>query len=167
LLDLSNKKYDASVNLIVTYETDSLRFSNPLRTLRVVADTRYEGMLFDRYSIDRVVSVDVMPSWLDVDERGMIIFDHIPLDPDLYYEELPSIEFDIYYSDGTMGTCILSIIVLKEELTLENINDVLPEGDPMINSLLLGCSPPSCTDDCTLPEVCEVISKTSCFCSSG
>ena len=166
ILDLSDPKYVSSDNYIVTYVSNAGTHGGALKIVRPVANELTTHMLFDRYSIERVVAVNNVPSWLSVDERGIVIFDNPPLDDGLNYKILPSIEFDTYYRDGSVGSFILSVTVTKDELNMYNVEELLPDGDPLIKSILLACQTASspCGDDCIAPEVCEFITKSNCFC---
>lgn len=166
LLDLTDPKYVGSKNLVTTYVTKSKNYAPLFRSLYVVAGTPFEGMAFDRYKMERIVSIGDTPEWLSVDERGMIEIDNLTLDEGTLYNEFDPVEFTVTFRDGSVGYSTLVIIGTAQKIDKTNVEEILPPGDPLIESVLYaGCNPGTCTDDCTLPQVCDVISKSACFCN--
>lgn len=166
LLDISDPKYDNSENVLVVYETAKFDNVYPFKTLYVPAGSIKHIIIFDKLAISRIEYDGELPEWMKILESGIMEFNSPPHPDDgAPYGDTVTYEFTLHQRDGSIGTLILRLTVTKELLTAENVSTLLPEGDPMIDSILLAtCGGAPCGGTCPAPLFCQSITKNYCFC---
>lgn len=160
LLDLSDPKYSSSTNRVVSYNT-GIGSQLPITRINATGgETAYKSV-FSRMDTQRIVTDQVLPDYVSVDERGIVTV----VAPDITdpYLHLEPIEFDLYQRDGSMGTKIVNITIFRSDVNRDTAPSIIPADDPTLNLVLYYNCSSGCTDDC--PTFCDGDPKVQCFCS--
>jgi len=166
LLDLSDPKYSSSINRVVTYST-GMGPQLPITRINATGgETAYKSV-FSRMDTQRIVTDQVLPDYVSVDERGIVTI----VAPDITdpYLHLDPIEFDLYQRDGSMGTMLVNITIFRSDVNRDTAPSIIPADDPTLNLVLYyNCTGTPCSSDC--PEYslgCFSTGKASCNCEFG
>jgi hypothetical protein len=165
IIDLTDEKYSNSTNKIVTYYS-SVDYSHPKFKILATADRTTVKAVFNSILTEKIVCVtNNIPEYMNINDKGIvtIIPDNII---DVYKTEDP-IVFDLYNRDGSMGTTIVEITILRNDVSRDNINELVPDDDPILGLVLYSlCSGTNCTPDCGTGQ-CNffTIGKDDFFCS--
>ncbi len=147
-IDLSqNPVYDNSVSTAVTYSKTSAGVSyNNLQRVRVVAGKPSYKNIFDKTLVERI-STDSLPAYCTVDVNGTFLFDFPSITEP--YKIIPATAFDVYARDGSMNTVLLEIILVRDDITPENVEEIIePITNPIVRMYLLyGCDS-NCNGSC-------------------
>lgn len=147
LLDLSDPKYSASYNRIVTYISRSEN-SMPNVSINITGGETVYRSVFSRSKTQRVVTTQTIPDYISVDERGIVCV--VPPDITEPYLQLDPIEFDLYQRDGSIETTIIRITILRADITKDTAPSIIPADDPVLDIVLYNANCYSlCWDDCS------------------
>ena len=160
LLDLSDPRYSSSINRVVTYTT-GLGSQIPLSRINATGgETAYKSV-FSRMDTQRIVTDQVLPDYVSVDERGIVTIVAPEItDP---YLHLDPIEFDLYQRDGSMGTMVVNITIFRSDVNRDTAPSIIPADDPTLNLVLYFNCSSGCSQDCPPGVGCDAVGKT-CFC---
>jgi hypothetical protein len=161
LLDLSDPKYSSSINRVVTYSTGMSSLFPLSRINATGGETAYKSV-FSRMDTQRIVTDQVLPDYVSVDERGIVTI----VAPDITdpYLHLEPIEFDLYQRDGSMGTIIVNITIFRSDVNRDTAPSIIPADDPTLNLVLYANCTPGCSPDCPQGTGCGGSPKIGCLC---
>lgn len=169
LLDLDDPAYSSSENKLVTYRSGIFTKMPPFFKLNVTANETVHHILFSNFDTAWLEYDGELPSWMQIQESGIVTFDQPPMPSNNSpYSEQLLFTFTLHQRDNSTSTTILNVTVTRDTLTMENVEELLPAGDPLLEEILLGpaCSGGSCVDDCGgFPYSCIYLNKTiGCSC---
>jgi hypothetical protein len=141
LLDLSDPKYVNSINKVVNYYTQK-EYTFPTAHVEAHAEK---------------VS--------HISNTGIVTIDAPAIEEGKLYEKLEPVTFDTYQRDGSTGTVILTITILRSDINKQNASDILPPDDPLLDLMLYSCFGFACDPSCQ-GSFCQYFSSgKSFFCS--
>lgn len=113
ILDLSDPKYNNSVNQIVAI-FDNYVNTQPFRNflLQITAGTSETYFLFNPIKVESVSYDGILPSYITIDTNGFFTFDYPEIDEPLI--NLSDIEFTITNKNGTTSTYLITLSVLMQ-----------------------------------------------------
>jgi subtilisin family serine protease len=174
LLDLSDAKYTGSYNAIITYAPlITIRPRSIIRT--VIENTTVSYILFPKNETSKITSDESLPDWVTIDDRGFITISAPSTDGAAYLYFEP-ITMDIINRNGSTDTVTFSLVVLREDITKDNIEQHVDADDEVLNIVLYNTGscvqstvvpvPTFCTDDCPGQISCSTIAygKSSNLC---
>jgi subtilisin family serine protease len=162
LIDLSDAKYNGSYNAIITYAPS---ITNRPRSIvkTIVENTTVSYMVFPKNDTSRITSDGSFPDWVIVDDRGFMTISAPSTNGSAYLHIAP-ITIDIVNRNGSTDTVTFSVVVLREDITKDNIEQYLDTDDEVLNIVLYNtgnCSqfpvvpvPTFCNNDCEAPVSC-------------
>lgn len=174
LLDLSNSKYNSSVNRVVGMSTTGIKSDSPNMQILSQAGTAQYSVIYTRTNIVRITSAQDFPEYVTIYNNGLLLC-HSPEIQDPYV--ITEIPITIYYDDSSTINQNLVIVILRQDITYSNLENSVPENDPILAITLN--SPTSCFnqgacgyDDCSIYTPgygCYTIfpSKYGCGCTYG
>lgn len=142
-IDLSqNDVYANSTSTAVTYDRfGSGGFKQNLQRIRATAGKPSYKNLFDKTQVARITTESV-PDHCTLDSNGTIFFDFPAMTEP--YKIIPATAFDVYARDGSTNTVLLEIILIRNDITSENVTEVVESEsitDPIVQIYLLyGCN---------------------------
>ena len=177
LLDLSDAKYAGSYNAIITYAP--LITTRPRSIIRTVTEnTTVSYVLFPKNDTSRITSDGSLPDWVTIDDRGFVTIAAPSTDGAAYLYVEP-ITIDVVNRNGSTDTVTFSVVVLREDITKDNIEQHVDADDEVLNIVLYNtgsCAeftvvpvPTFCINDCPGFLSCLTVaygkSANQCFCN--
>jgi subtilisin family serine protease len=140
VLDLTEVAYKDSANKIATFRTSPSKGALKQRLVAKAGTTRTNYM-FSPVLIEKV-SYESIPDFITINDRGFITIAH----PDIteLSKVLPDMEFNLLYRDGSVGLCIVTVVLWNQDY--DSINDLAarnPEDETLQYMLAVG--PGQCT----------------------
>ena len=139
LLDLSDPKYNSSVNRIVGMSTVKMKSDSPSIQLLAQAGTNQYSVMYASTNITRITSVEDFPDYVTVYDSGLLSCNAPDMQDTYIINEIP---ITIYYDDTSTINQKLVIIVLRQDITYSNLENSVPENDPVLTITLN--APESC-----------------------
>lgn len=156
LLDLSDPKYADSYNRIIIYKGSAVPSQSQNKKFVVPSNSKYYEVIADRFKVSHLSASDEWPEWVTVDDHGIAEF-NAPDITEPYLVLLPKIALVKTNRDGTTSIENITFVVLRNDINKNNINQYIPENDPMLDIVLQivckkymggvcsgSCSPGSC-----------------------
>jgi len=171
MIDLSDPKYASSVNRSISYNSGFMAIPE-YSLIYGWSGRETVHSVVQKFHTARIVSEDSLPSWAEITSAGTLYLnpptDYVP--DDEYYKEVGPIELTLEQRDGSIGTLILTFIVLRHDITWQNAEDIIPEDDPVLPislGVVCSASEPSCNGTgCAPGTFCTYINKTEgCKCT--
>jgi hypothetical protein len=148
LLDLSDAKYNGSYNAIITY---SPLISTRLRSIiipGVTENTTVSYLLFPKNDTSRITSAESFPDWVTFDDRGFVTISAPSTDSAAYLYFKP-ITIDIINRNGSTDTVTFTVVVLREDITKDNMEEHVDADDEVLNIVLYNTG--NCLDTPVVP----------------
>lgn len=165
LLDLSDPKYANSVNKVVNYYTQR-DYTFPTAHVEAQAGMVSHKSIFSNIATARVVCTsDNLPDFVSISNTGIVTIDAPAIEEGKLYDTLDPVTFDTYQRDGSMGTVILTITILRSDINKQNAADILPPDDPLLDLMLYSCFGFRCDPSCQGSFCSYFSSGKSFFCS--
>lgn len=155
LLDLSDTKYQESVNKMVTYITSPK--SGAIRHLKYVKAGDTTSTYLFNPTRTKIVSYESLPSFINVSDRGFLIVSYPEIGS--LVEKNIEIEFNIVNRDNSNDIAIVEIVAWNQNYSnIEEIRLTSPDtmNDPVLDYILLygpgsciasgGCIEDGCSD---------------------
>jgi hypothetical protein len=165
LLDLSDPKYVNSINKVVNYYTQK-EYTFPTAHVEAHAEKVSHKSIFSNIATARVVCTsNNLPDFITISNTGIVTIDAPAIEEGKLYEKLEPVTFDTYQRDGSTGTVILTITILRSDINKQNASDILPPDDPLLDLMLYSCFGFACDPSCQ-GSFCQYFSSgKSFFCS--
>jgi len=174
LLDLSDSKYNSSVNKIVGMRTEVAKSDSPNVQFLAQAGTIQYSEIYTHKNITRITSISDFPDYVTVHDSGLLSCNASEIQDTYIINEIP---VTVYYDDNSTINQNLVFVLLRQDINYSNLENAVPENDPVLAITLN--APNSCNaqgacgfDDCSLFQQnygCYTIfpSKYGCVCQYG
>jgi hypothetical protein len=145
LLNLSDPKYSNSINRIVTYGADPSQLLPKQKVIAVSGQTTHK-LIASRYIVARMITTQSIPDYITIDNRGIVTV-VAPVITEIM-ETVTPIEFILHLRDGSVTTLTLNVFITRADVNKNNIESLVPAGDPLIQMFTYYACSYGCSPDC-------------------